>query len=127
MREALVVAQVEVGLAPVIQHIDFAVLIRAHGTWIDIDVRIELLHPYVEAALLEQHADRRASQPLAERTNHTAGDKNVFGHEILPSWQLPQKGRFNSVSCHDNAADLVEHPPKVQFGVKDGVIRCPAV
>ena len=41
--EALVMAQVEVGLGPVVEHVDFAVLVGAHGAGIDVDVRIEFL------------------------------------------------------------------------------------
>ena len=33
-----------------------------------------------EAALFEQHADRRAGESLAERADDAAGDENVFGH-----------------------------------------------
>ena len=86
VREPLVVAQVEVGLAAVVEHVHFAVLIGAHRARVDVDVRIELLHPHAEAALFEQHADRRARQPLAEGTDDATGDENMFGHLELPSW-----------------------------------------
>ncbi|MND61809.1 hypothetical protein D3C80_530710 [compost metagenome] len=42
--EALVVAQVEVGLGAVLGHEDFTVLEGTHGARIDVDVRIELEH-----------------------------------------------------------------------------------
>ena len=42
-------AQVEVGLAAVVEHVDFAVLVGAHRARIDVDVRIELLHPHASA------------------------------------------------------------------------------
>ena len=41
--EALVVAQVQVGLGAIVGDVDLAVLIRAHRARIDVDVRIELL------------------------------------------------------------------------------------
>ena len=44
--EALVMAQVEVGFAAVVEHVDFAVLVGAHRARIDVDIRIELLHPH---------------------------------------------------------------------------------
>ena len=83
--EPLVVAQVEVGLAAVVEHVDFAVLIGAHRARIDVDVRIELLHPDAQAAAFEQHADRGAGQPLAERTDHAAGHENMLGHPRIHS------------------------------------------
>ena len=42
--EALVVADVEVGLGPVLGDEDLAVLERAHRPRVDVDVRVELLH-----------------------------------------------------------------------------------
>jgi hypothetical protein len=64
--EALVVAEVEVGLGAVVEDVDLAVLIRAHGAGIDVDVGVELLQADAEAALFEQHADRGTGQPLAQ-------------------------------------------------------------
>ncbi len=63
--EAFVMAQVQVGLAAVVQHVDFAVLVGTHRAGVDVDVGIELLHPHPQAAPLEQHADRGAGEPLA--------------------------------------------------------------
>ena len=45
VRKSLVVAQIQIRFAAVVQHIDFAMLVGAHGSRIDVDVRIELLHP----------------------------------------------------------------------------------
>ena len=62
--EPLVVAQVEIGLAAVVEHVHFAVLVGAHRARIDVDVRIELLHPHPQAAAFEQHADTALVSPL---------------------------------------------------------------
>ena len=43
MREALVVAEVEIGLRAIVGDENFAVLERAHGARIDVQIRIELL------------------------------------------------------------------------------------
>ena len=55
--EPLVVTKVEVGLTAVVEHVNFAVLIRAHRSRIHVDVWIQLLHPHTQSALLEQHTD----------------------------------------------------------------------
>ncbi len=81
-------AQVEVGLAAVVEHVDFAVLIGAHRAGIDVDVRIELLHPHAQAAAFQQHADTGAGQPFAERTDDAAGDENVFGHGMIHCFRI---------------------------------------
>src|SRR5262249_60264164 len=65
IREPLVMAEVQIRLAAVIQHVHFAVLIRAHRPRIDVDVRIQLLHPHLQPPPLQQHPDRRPPQPLA--------------------------------------------------------------
>ena len=52
-REALVVAEVEVGLGAVIGHEDFAVLVGRHRAWIDVEVGIELAQANFVAARLQ--------------------------------------------------------------------------
>ncbi len=80
--EAFVVPEIQVGLAAVVQHVNFAVLVRAHRAGIDIDVGVQLLHSDPQPTLLKKHADRGAGEPLAERTDHAAGYKDVFRHGI---------------------------------------------
>jgi hypothetical protein len=82
IREPLVVPQIEVGLAAVVEHVDFAMLVGAHRPRVDVDVRIELLHPHLQAATLEQHADRGAGEPFAQRADDAAGNENVLGHTL---------------------------------------------
>ena len=79
--ESLVVAQVEVGLAAVVEDEDLAVLVGAHGARIDVDIGVELLHADRETAAFEQHADRGGRQSLAQGADDAAGDEDVFGHE----------------------------------------------
>ena len=55
--EALVMAEVEVGLRAVIGDEDLAVLIRAHGAGIDVQVGIELLEPDRIPARLKERTE----------------------------------------------------------------------
>ena len=91
--EALVVAEVEVGLGPVLGHEDLAVLVRRHGARVDVDVRIELLHADLEAARLEQRAERGGGDALAERGDDAARDEDVLGglrfHSSSPTTPRP--------------------------------------
>ena len=73
--EPLVMAQVEVGLRAVVEHINLAVLKRAHRTGVHVEVGIELLERHLESAIFEQRAQRRRRQALAQRTHHTTGYK----------------------------------------------------
>ena len=80
--EALVVAEVEVGLPAVVGDEDLAVLERVHRPGVDVDVRIELLQRHPETAELEQPAQRRRREPLAERAGHPACHEDVLRHGI---------------------------------------------
>ena len=53
IHEAFIVAEVEVGFRAVVQHIHLAVLVRAHGARVDVDVRVEFLRRNGKAALFE--------------------------------------------------------------------------
>ena len=77
-REALVVAEVEVGLGAVVGDEDLAVLVRAHRARVDVDVRVELHVRDAQAARLEQRSDRGAREPLADRGDDPAGDEHVL-------------------------------------------------
>ena len=63
--EALVVAEVEVGLGPVVEHVDLAVLVGAHRARIDIEVRVELLDRHLEPAVFQQGSQCGRRQSLA--------------------------------------------------------------
>ena len=78
VREALVVAEVEIGFGAVVGHVHFAVLIRAHRARIDVQIRIALLEGDSETAAFEQTADRRRCNALAQGGNNTTGNKNIL-------------------------------------------------
>ena len=78
--EALVMAEVEVGLGAVVGDVDLAVLIGAHRPRIDVDVGVELAQPDLEAAGLQQRAQRRRGQALAEGGDHAAGNEDEPRH-----------------------------------------------
>ena len=56
VNEAFIVAEVKIGLRPVLGDVDFAVLIGAHRAGVDVDIWIELLGCYLQASCLEQSA-----------------------------------------------------------------------
>jgi hypothetical protein len=59
--EALVVTEIQIRLGAIVGDEDLAVLIRRHGTGIDIDVRVELHVRDLETPRFHQSADRRRS------------------------------------------------------------------
>ena len=66
VREALVVAEVEVGLGAVFGHEHFAVLIRAHRAGIDVQVRIAFLKGDFETATFEETTDGGSCNALSK-------------------------------------------------------------
>jgi len=64
--EALVVAEIEVGLGPILGHEDLAVLVGRHRPWIDVDIGVELLQRDAQPACHQQPADRCRGDALAE-------------------------------------------------------------
>ena len=78
--EALVVAEVEVGLGAVVGDEDLAVLERRHRARIDVEIRIELDEGDFEAPRFEDRGEGRRSDALAQRGHHAAGDEDELGH-----------------------------------------------
>ena len=66
VRETFVVTQIEVCLRSVVGDVHLAVLERAHRARVDVDIRIELLEGDLVAVPLEQRADGRRRESLAE-------------------------------------------------------------
>ncbi len=80
--KALIVAQIQIGLRPVLGDVDLPVLVGTHGAGIHVDVGIQLLGCDLEAAGFQKSAERRRRDPLAEARHDTAGHKNILGHSI---------------------------------------------
>ena len=78
--EALVVAQVQVGLGAVIGDVDLAVLVGRHRAGIDVQVGVQLAQPHGEAARLEEGAQGGGGDAFAEGGDHAAGDEHVPRH-----------------------------------------------
>ena len=97
VREAFVVAEVEVGFASVVEDVSFAVFLRTQEPRKDVQIRVELLHPNRKTATFEEHPDRGARQAFSERANDAAGDENMLCHNVNPyftSFNLTRPRRF---------------------------------
>ncbi len=77
--EALVVAEVEIGLGAVVGDEDLAVLVRRHRPRIDVDVGVELEVGDAKAARLHERADRGGSEPLADGADDASGHEDELG------------------------------------------------
>ena len=81
--EALVVPEVEVGLAAVLGDEDLAVLTRVHGARVHVDVRVELAHRDPEPSALEEASEGGRREPLPERARDPAGDEDELAHRLI--------------------------------------------
>ena len=78
--EALVVAQVQIGLGAVVGDEDLAVLERAHGARVHVQVGVELLKRDPQPPALQQAADGGRPDALAQGRNHAACYEYVLSH-----------------------------------------------
>ena len=76
--EALIMSKIQIGLGAVIGNKHFAVLYRIHGTRININIRIKLLHGNFVAACLQQTAQGSCGDAFSKARNYTASDKDVL-------------------------------------------------
>ena len=79
IQEALVVAQVKVGLGAVLGHKAFAMLVRVQRARVDVDVGVELLDGDGEAARLEKLRQAGTDDAFAQRGRHATGYENILG------------------------------------------------
>mmetsp|Transcript_36984 Transcript_36984/g.78100 ORF Transcript_36984/g.78100 Transcript_36984/m.78100 type:complete len:288 (+) Transcript_36984:378-1241(+) len=76
--EALVVPEVEVGFAAVVENVGFAVFEGAHGAGVDVEVGVDFDGGDAEAAALEHASHGRDGDALAE-----AGDDASCDYDVL--------------------------------------------
>src|SRR5207244_10285845 len=94
--EPLVVAEVEVGLSPVVKDEHLAVLEGVHGARVDVDVRVQLLEGDLEAPGLEEAGQRGGGDALAEARCGPAGHEDVlrrFTHNGISCYQTVRSCR----------------------------------
>jgi hypothetical protein len=128
VREALVVAEIEIGFGAVVGDENLAVLERAHGAGIHVQVGVELLQR--DASGRGFPADNRSRPPrcLSQGRNHAAGDEDIFSHALLPAHfaffenlptRAPDPGRIHAQRFvirfhHANSESVFQRPQLFQ-------------
>ena len=82
-RKAFVVTKVKVGFRSVVGDKDFAVLIRAHGAGIDVEIRVKFANAHPEATGLHYGSQCCGGEAFSEGRHHAASDKDVTRHGSL--------------------------------------------
>ena len=72
-------AEIKVRFRAIVGDEDLAVLIRAHGAGVNVQIRVKFLVLHAQTALLQEPAERCGTDALAKAGDDTAGDKDEFG------------------------------------------------
>ena len=102
VREALVVAQVEVGLRAVLGDEHLAVLERAHRARVDVDVRVELLDRDGQTASDQEPAERGRGDALPKCGDDAAGDEYEAGFRAALWHQVSGKSSVLKAPADDS-------------------------
>ncbi len=78
VQEPLVVAEIEVDLAAVVQHVHLPVLVGGEGAGVDVDVGVDLDAGDGHLALLEDDAHGGGDDALADAADDAAGHQHVL-------------------------------------------------
>jgi len=78
------VTDVEVGLGAVLGDEDLPVLERVHRPWVDVEVRVELLHGDPQTTSTKKATQARSGEPLTEGGDDSSGDEDLPGHVVRP-------------------------------------------
>ena len=73
-------AKVEICLSTVVGDEHLAMLIRAHGARIDIEIGVKLAEAHGVAASLEERTKSRGCEAFAEGGDHAAGNEDIPLH-----------------------------------------------
>ena len=94
--EPFIVTQIQIGFRSVLRHENLAVLIRAHGSRIHIDIGVQLLSGHLQASRLQQPSQGCRGDPFSESRYHAAGNKNIFGHAVPSRFRYMQIKKASS-------------------------------
>ena len=78
--EAFVMAEVEIGLRPVIGDVNLAVLKRRHRPRIDVEIGIQLPQPHAITACLQKRSESGRRKTFSQGRDHAAGDEDQPRH-----------------------------------------------
>ena len=82
-RKTFVVAQVQIRLHTIDCHIALTMLVGVQRSWVDVDIRVELLDGDFIATCLQQLTDAGGNDALTQGRDHTARNKNVFSFHMV--------------------------------------------
>ncbi|EFA23571.1 hypothetical protein BIFGAL_02675 [Bifidobacterium gallicum DSM 20093 = LMG 11596] len=83
IKEALIMADVQIGFGTIFSNIDFTMLERVHGAWINVDIWIKFLLQHMDAAAAQQTSEGGCRQTFTKGGDHTTSNENMLGNVLL--------------------------------------------
>ena len=77
IEEALVIAEVKINFATIVQNEDFTVLKRTHGSSIAVQIGVNFDRRNSQSGTLQENADATCSNTFAQSTEHAPADNYV--------------------------------------------------
>ena len=77
-------AETDLDLGAVVGDEHLAMLGGRHRARIDVQIRVELAQPHLEATGLQHRAESRGGKTFTQRGDHASGDENVPSHGPSP-------------------------------------------
>ena len=97
--ESLVVPQIQIRLRAVVGDEHLPVLIGAHGARIHVQIRVKLLVPHPQTALLQQPPQRGGANALSQPGHHAARHENILHPAISHSKKICSDGTPLRPAC----------------------------
>ena len=104
IQEALVVAQVQVGLGAILGHEALPVLVGIERARIHVDVRVQLLDGDREATRLQELGQAGTDDALTQGGGHPSGHENILGgarHRCVRTLELDPRSRGVKITTRD--------------------------
>ena len=123
-------AQVQVSFRPIIGDKDLPVLIGGHGPWVHVEIWVQLLDFYLQPPLLQEPAQGRRRDPLAQAGHHASSHKDIVCHSPfspftgrslfsqLDPGSLPLQIRKQRTDALDKVLHLLGTPAGIQLLVQ---------
>ena len=92
--ESLVMSEVEIRLRAVIGYVNLSVLIRAHRTRIDVDIRVELLSRNLKSSRFKKPSERGGGYSLSETGYNSSRNEYILCHHSHLQSALPVISRL---------------------------------
>ena len=73
-------SEIKIGFATIVGYKDFSMFERVHGSGVNIDIRVELLHGHPKSSCFQKAPKGGSRYSLTESTRNPTSNEDVFSH-----------------------------------------------